>query len=251
MIPIEQAVPPSTLHDPRNTFFRVHDEAFTPVDIHPGDFGICRQGPIKSGTLVVVQTPDCGTILRIAIFQRDRILLKSLNPRFKDHWYSASDEITIKGGVTKIFPSGNVRAISKTLNGLVQPEEPAGLFRADTTGWVTMVTELFALSVGSSQDDVLGWGWLDTIHPEERDRIKATWLRSLKTGVPYHVSTYCATLIGGYARLDARANPVISPSREIVGWEGRCVIGARSDAELAAKYRHYDLSPRKIVNGCY
>lgn len=76
-----------------------------------------------------------------------------------------------------------------------------GVWGAQPDGYVT--TDLPAvrdITGGSIQ----GWDWLDDVHPEDRERVRASWLHSVRTGELYQVVYRLRDAAGGWRWMDAR-----------------------------------------------
>ncbi|MEO8003984.1 MAG: PAS domain-containing protein [Betaproteobacteria bacterium] len=62
---------------------------------------------------------------------------------------------------------------------------PLGMFFADGSGACLQSNADFARVAGLSESELLGNGWLSTLHPEDRDRVAAAWAIAVKTGTPF------------------------------------------------------------------
>ena len=49
---------------------------------------------------------------------------------------------------------------------------PVGIFRTDPEGYTTYVNPTWCQISGLSEDDAMGVGWLNAVHPEDKDRLK-------------------------------------------------------------------------------
>jgi len=52
-------------------------------------------------------------------------------------------------------------------------------FESDSKGNWTCVTGRFHSHVGLDSDDLLGYGWLNSVHPDDRERISSEWTTAL------------------------------------------------------------------------
>ncbi len=98
------------------------------------------------------------------------------------------------------------------------------VWRADAAGGV--VTDMAAWRGLTGSASTLGWGWLDDVHPADRDRVRRTWLVSVETGSPYDC-TYRLRSGSGWRWVEARGAAVradpADPTSAVVEWIGRVV----------------------------
>ncbi len=73
---------------------------------------------------------------------------------------------------------------------------------------------------GQSDEKVLGFGWADAIHPDDRARVVEEWRRCIATGLPYSVEERVFRHDGVYRHMSVHAVPVRDFSGEIVEWVG-------------------------------
>src|SRR5712692_6453900 len=95
--------------------------------------------------------------------------------------------------------------------------------------WITTDTGDFAAELpswqaytGQSRASYEGWGWLEAVHPEDRERVAATWREALATMAVYQSEYRLARHDGEYRRVTARAVPVASPDATLHEWVGTC-----------------------------
>ena len=55
-----------------------------------------------------------------------------------------------------------------------------GIWESDETGKCTYVNRTYQRIVGLSQDDLLGWGWINIIHTDDRAKLATDWEQTLK-----------------------------------------------------------------------
>ena len=88
-----------------------------------------------------------------------------------------------------------------------------GVFRGDGTSW--------ARYTGQTEAEYTGWGWLQAIHPEDREVTAATWRRAVERKEAYYAEYRLKTRDGQYRRVMARAVPVVD-SEGGLEWVGAC-----------------------------
>lgn len=61
---------------------------------------------------------------------------------------------------------------------------PVGIFLTDAAGQCTYVNECYCQITGMSQDQAIGDGWQQGLHPDDRDRVSAAWIESVQSEQP-------------------------------------------------------------------
>ena len=62
---------------------------------------------------------------------------------------------------------------------------PVGIFQEDRNGIRTYVNERWLQITGSSLEKAMGWGWIRSVHSEDRDLVDSEWRAALKSGGSY------------------------------------------------------------------
>ena len=84
---------------------------------------------------------------------------------------------------------------------------------------------------GQTVEEFLGNGWLDSIHPEDRERVERDWRDCLTTGRIFDERFRMRTRGGSYRHYDARAVP-IERDGKIAEWAGACTdVTSQREAE--------------------
>ena len=92
---------------------------------------------------------------------------------------------------------------------------PDGAMKEDSPEWRWIT--------GQSAEEYLGHGWLDSIHPEDRERVERDWRECVRTGKVFDDRYRIRTKAGSYRHYDVRAVP-IERDGKIIEW-----VGASSD----------------------
>ena len=64
---------------------------------------------------------------------------------------------------------------------------PVGIFRYDTAGYCTYANTYYCQISGLSIEAIMGQGWQDGLHPNDRDRIMAAWEQTLQKKHPFQL----------------------------------------------------------------
>ncbi len=89
---------------------------------------------------------------------------------------------------------------------------------------------------GQSPAEASGWGWLDVVHPEDRDQARAAWQHALDTRTIYDVEYRVRTKSGTYRRLATRGVPLFDDQGNFLEWIGTITdVQPREDAATALR----------------
>ena len=84
---------------------------------------------------------------------------------------------------------------------------------------------------GQTTEEFLGGGWLESIHPEDRDRVERDWRECLRTGRIFDDRFRMRTRGQAYRHYDVRAVP-IERDDKIAEWVGACTdVTSQREAE--------------------
>ncbi|MBN8929209.1 MAG: PAS domain-containing protein [Rhodospirillales bacterium] len=113
---------------------------------------------------------------------------------------------------------------------------PGWMFVADEDGRNVFVNQTFAEQVGRTAESLMGTGWLDVIHPDDRAGAAASWRVATLAGTDY-VAEYRARMRDGTHRwFLCRGRPVKTSTGMPIRWFGVAVdIQDRKSAEAALR----------------
>ncbi|HEX7183060.1 MAG TPA: ATP-binding protein [Thermoanaerobaculia bacterium] len=63
-------------------------------------------------------------------------------------------------------------------------------------------------------------GWIEAVHPDDRELARTAWVTSMSTGAPFEVEYRVQTQDGGLRTILSRAVPVYGPEGEVREWVG-------------------------------
>ncbi|MEG4068358.1 PAS domain S-box protein [Microcoleus sp. Pol11C2] len=97
-------------------------------------------------------------------------------------------------------------------------------------------TPTFRAYTGQTVDEVVGFGWLDAIHPDDRERTSQLWMEAVQTKSLYDIEYRIRGADGNYRYFQARAVPILNEEGHIQEWIGTSSdIHDRKQAEDAIK----------------
>jgi PAS domain S-box-containing protein len=111
-----------------------------------------------------------------------------------------------------------------------------GVWIAARDGRLIFASESFLALTGLDQAQCAGFGWLDVLHPDERDRVSESWTRAVRDGRPWESEHRCRGVDGRWHPVLARGVPVRDDEGAVAGWAGiRLDIGPLKAAEEALR----------------
>jgi PAS domain S-box-containing protein len=107
---------------------------------------------------------------------------------------------------------------------------------ADPDGQITEDCPEWRWITGQSAEEYLGRGWLDAVHPEDRDRVARDWRACIGSAKVFDDRYRVRTKAGSYRHYDVRAVPVERDGK-IVEWVGAStdVTGQREAEEMRGR----------------
>ena len=97
---------------------------------------------------------------------------------------------------------------------------PAFIHTARPDGYIDYFNRGWLDFFGKSLEDVCGWRWTETIHPEDVAAIVQKWHAALASGEPFEIETRVRRADGSYRALLHRKLPLRDEHGNIVKWFG-------------------------------
>jgi PAS domain S-box-containing protein len=109
-------------------------------------------------------------------------------------------------------------------------------------GTVDFLSQSWLDYSGQTREEVMGWGWVGTIHPDDVDRVLANWQTGLASGEPVEQELRCRRADGVYHWFLNRSLPLRDDEGKIVKWYGILFdINALKETESALQTREQQL----------
>ncbi len=139
------------------------------------------------------------------------------------------DGIEFVGAVMDITPAkraeGRIRQVIDTI--------PAYAWTALPDGSVDFINQRFVEFVGRSMEELLGWGWRSTVHPDDLPRYVADWRAALAAGKPLESEVRVRGRDDDYRWLLIRNVPLRDELGDVIKWYGTAIeIEDRKRAEV-------------------
>jgi PAS domain S-box-containing protein len=132
-------------------------------------------------------------------------------------------------------PEETIRRSEERYRSLVQGAAQV-VWVADAGGDIIEDCPEWRWVTGQTTEQYLGRGWLEAIHPEDRDRVERDWQACVTSGKTFDDRYRVRTRAGSYRHYDVRAVPIERDSR-IVEWVGAStdVTGQREAEEMRGR----------------
>jgi len=99
---------------------------------------------------------------------------------------------------------------------------PDMIFSRQADGGRDYISDRFYEYTGAAPGSGNGFGWVDYLHPEDREQATAHWERCVKSGTNYEAEYRLRSKDGTYRWFRARAVPIRDDQDNIVRWYGTC-----------------------------
>jgi PAS domain S-box-containing protein len=129
------------------------------------------------------------------------------------------------------------RAFLTSTSEIIWDMPPRGEFDSDQPGWRAFT--------GQAREELLGWGWLAAVHPEDRGPMARSWRQAVAHAEPYQSEVRLRRHDGVYRYMQVRAVPVFELDGAVREWVGnhRDVTHQREDeverARLLRREQHH------------
>ena len=119
------------------------------------------------------------------------------------------------------------RSLTEALPQLVWTATPDGACDYFSTQWTQ--------HTGVPEDRLLGWQWMETLHPDDREPTRQLWTNSVAGRGPYDVEYRVRRTDGEYRWFKTRGVPIRDSEGSVFKWFGTCTDitdGKRAEEEL-------------------
>ena len=126
------------------------------------------------------------------------------------------------------------RSLTEALPQLVWGARPDGGCDYFSAQWTSYT--------GVMEIDLLGWRWMDALHPDDREPTRQFWMESVAGRQPYDVEYRIRRSDGTYGWFKTRGTPIRDSDGTIVKWFGTCTdITDRKRAEQTLRDQELEL----------
>jgi two-component system, chemotaxis family, CheB/CheR fusion protein len=122
---------------------------------------------------------------------------------------------------------------------------PHLMWRARPDGAFDFLSRQWTEYTGVSEHEQLHWGWLDRVHPDDRERVRQLWRAAIKTGAPFDSEFRIRGYQGSYRWFKTRAVSMRDAGGQILKW-----YGTSTDVdELKRAEARLDVALRTMTDG--
>ena len=203
-------------------------EVLPPVDAARAEAAVTRVLAEDSPAVETFAAADTGAGSAVARGGEPRVF----------HWFPVHDAnagaigvgLIISGAASTSPGQEELRRSEERYRALVQGgaqvvwvASPDGEMIEDSPDW-RMIT-------GHTEEEFRAGGWLEPVHPEDRERVERDWRESLRSGRIFEDRFRMRTRGGGYRHYDVHAVPVERDGK-IAEWVGACTdVTSQREAE--------------------
>lgn len=121
------------------------------------------------------------------------------------------------------------RSLATATTQVIWTTDPQGHVVDDMPSWRTFT--------GQAVEEILGWGWIQSLHPEDRERTAGVWNYSVEHKTLYETEYRIRRHDGEYRYMSVCGAPVLESDGSIREWIGTCTdITDRRQAEERIRF---------------
>jgi len=110
---------------------------------------------------------------------------------------------------------------NQQLDAIVQTA-PDIIFSRQQDGARDYISDRFYEYTGAGKGSAVGFGWLEYLHPEDKERSLSHWMRCVQSGETYESEYRLRGADGQFRWFRARAVPLLDTEGRILKWYGTC-----------------------------
>jgi len=120
---------------------------------------------------------------------------------------------------------------------------PLGVFQTDADGACVAVNDRWCTYAGMTAEQALGGGWLEAIHPDDRDRVRIEWQAAVAERRDFELEYRFRRPDGVSVWLAGSATALIDASDTVLGY-----VGTVTNIDAAVTARHDLAEERRFVD---
>jgi PAS domain S-box-containing protein len=191
--------------------------------VHLTDFD--RLKGYQHGAVDYLSVPIVPEVLRAKVrvfteLHRKKLQLERLNNELEQRVADRTLELEQKALALQRL-NLDLAQKNQELDAIVQTA-PDIIFSRQSDGARDYISSRFYEYTGAPPGTAVGFGWMEFLHPDDKERSPAEWLRCVQSGAGYESEYRMRGVDGQYRWFRARAVPLRDPKGSIVKWYGTC-----------------------------
>ncbi len=179
----------------------------------------------ERGAVDYISVPVIPELLRakVSVFaelHRKAQQLWQLNRELEQRVADRTQELEHKAEALELL-NAQLNRKNEQLDAILQTA-PDIIFSSQGDGYRDYISDRFFEFTGSNSQVANGHGWIEFIHPEDREETASRWALSTKSGELYEAEYRLRAKLGEYRWFRARAIPIRDHNGEVVRWYGTC-----------------------------
>ena len=134
-------------------------------------------------------------------------------------------ELTHNGGSSVKDMVKGAMQTAQMLMGLFRSQadmnENTAFFSADTEGRIVWVSKSYQLWTMSAHDQLFGNGWINNVHPDERDNVRDEWQAAIKDSRDFYMEYRMIDSDRDSFWVRSQTRKLAGPKDSILGWYGQ------------------------------
>jgi PAS domain S-box-containing protein len=179
----------------------------------------------EHGAVDYISVPVVPELLRAKVrvfadLHRKTRQLETLNRELEQRVLERTEELA---GKAELLLQLNVELVGKNqeLDAILHTA-PDIIFSRMADGSRDYISDRFYDFTGAPPGSANGFGWLDYVYPEDKDKAMADWMRCVESGANYEAEYRLQSRAGDYRWFRARAVPIRDLDGKILKWYGTC-----------------------------
>ena len=179
----------------------------------------------EHGAVDYISVPVVKELLRAKVrvfadLHRKTRQLETLNRELEQRVSERTEELASKAELLLQLNTELVRK-NRELDAIVHTA-PDIIFSRQADGGRDYISDRFYDYTGAEPGSAQGFGWVEYVHPEDKDKALSDWMRSVEAGTNYESEYRLRARDGAHRYFRARAVPIRDDNGSIVKWYGTC-----------------------------
>jgi PAS domain S-box-containing protein len=199
----------------------------TPADIvgrRDVDFASQERGDeIRQRDQLVYAAGRALTMEESGTFQGNKFTLLTTKSPYRDATGKIIGLVGLSRDITQRIEQVEALAESERRYRTLVTSSNVGIYETDKNGLAVYLNPRWAELTGRSAESGEGQGWVECLHPDDREAVNATFQNSVQTGVPFAMEYRYQTPDGQITWVYGTAVPIRNELGEVTGYLGNVI----------------------------